>query len=70
MINQVRFNKFSGKYEDFEDVCKIPRSMKIKDNKDIDKEPIVKKYKNADSRLSYKNRRSINKDFKDFMNNQ
>lgn len=71
MLNQKRFTKFSGKYENFEEISKIPRDMKCKNNKldDYTSHIVDKKYKNSDKRLSYKNRRKINKDFKDFMNN-
>ena len=53
--------------EDFEDVNKIPRELKRADNNEVNykKEAL----KSKDARLSYKNRRSINKDWKDFNNN-
>ena len=63
-ISYRAFNSYSNKCEDFEDVNKIPRNLKRGDNN------IVNYKKNAlkrkDSRLAYKNRRNINKDWKDF----
>lgn len=66
MLNQSQFTKYSGKFENYDEIQKIPHSMKCKN----EKIETCKKYKNKDLRLSYKNRRTINKDFKDFMNNQ
>jgi hypothetical protein len=71
MINQRKFSTFTGKFDNFEEIQKIPRNMKCKNEKIVSyADKMSKKYKNSDGRLSYKNRRTINKDFKDFMNNQ
>lgn len=72
MLNQMRFSKFSGRFESFEEICKIPREVKCNNEKvENDKFKMMnKKHKGCDKKLSYKNRRTINKDFKDFMNNQ
>lgn len=65
------FNSYANRTEDFEDVRKIPRYLKRMngmnggDNGNAGKK-IALRYK--DARLSYKNRRSINKDWKDFNN--
>lgn len=69
MICQKQFRTFAGKYENFEDIHKIPRNMKNKDELIDDREDKIK-YRNKDKRLSYKNRRSMNKDFKDFQNTE
>ena len=66
-ISSRAFNSYSNKSEDFEDVNKIPRQLKRADNNNLNNKKLVLKYK--DARLSYKNRRSINKDWKDFNNN-
>jgi len=61
------FNSYANRKEDFEDVQKIPRYLKRNDG--VDKKTTKKtvlRYK--DARLSYKNRRNINKDWKDFNN--
>uniref|UniRef100_A0A6C0K7G2 Uncharacterized protein n=1 Tax=viral metagenome TaxID=1070528 RepID=A0A6C0K7G2_9ZZZZ len=58
------FNSYANKSEDFENVSKIPRSLKKTDNITDNCKKIALRYK--DARLSYKNRRSINKDWKDF----
>ena len=65
-ISYRAFNSYSNKSEDFEDVNKIPRQLKRADNNNLNNKKLVLKYK--DARLSYKNRRSINKDWKDFNN--
>ena len=65
-ISSRVFNSYANKSEDFEDVRKIPRNLKKTDNNDINSKKIALRYK--DARLSYKNRRSINKDWKDFNN--
>ena len=65
-ISSRVFNSYANKSEDFEDVRKIPRNIKKTDNNDINSKKIALRYK--DARLSYKNRRSINKDWKDFNN--
>ena len=60
------FNAYTSKSGDFEDVNKIPRYLKRIDCvRDAGKDAL----RHKDSRLSYKNRRSINKDWKDFNNN-
>lgn len=64
-ISSRAFNSYVNKCEDFEDVNKIPRKVKRTDN-EVNCKKIALKYK--DARLSYKNRRSINKDWKDFNN--
>jgi len=61
------FNSFTSRTEDFEDVRKIPRYLKRMDNK-ADKAASKNVMRYKDARLSYKNRRSINKDWKDFNN--
>lgn len=65
------FNSYANRTEDFEDVRKIPRYLKRMDGMDGGDNGNAGK-KNAlrykDARLSYKNRRSINKDWKDFNN--
>ena len=68
IINNARFNKFVNKYDNIEDVSKIPREFKRKDVLTlsyIDKTLKV----NRDSRNANKNKRTTNKDYKDFMNN-
>lgn len=66
-ISYRAFNSYSNKSEDFENVNKIPRQLKRADNNNLNNKKLVLKYK--DAQLSYKNRRSINKDWKDFNNN-
>jgi hypothetical protein len=60
------FNSYANRSEDFENVSKIPRNLKMTDNNADNCKKIALKYK--DARLSYKNRRNINKDWKDFNN--
>ena len=66
----VSFTSFANKCDDFENTKKIPRSLKRADNnvRATSSASGNKKValKNKDARLSYKNRRSINKDWKDF----
>ena len=64
----VSFTSFANKCDDFENTKKIPRSLKRTDNNVRSSVGGNKKValKNKDARLSYKNRRSINKDWKDF----
>jgi hypothetical protein len=67
----VSFTSFANKCEDFENTKKIPRSLKREDNNVRSSASTANSYKkvslkNKDARLSYKNRRSINKDWKDF----
>lgn len=61
------FNSYANRKEDFEEVQKIPRYLKRidVDDKKTSKKTLLR-YK--DARLSYKNRRNINKDWKDFNN--
>lgn len=61
------FNSYANRREDFEEVQKIPRYLKRidVDDKNNSKKTLLR-YK--DARLSYKNRRNINKDWKDFNN--
>jgi hypothetical protein len=66
-ISYRAFNSYSNKSEDFENVNKIPRKLKRADNNNLNNKKLALKYK--DARLSYKNRRTINKDWKDFNNN-
>jgi hypothetical protein len=66
-ISSRAFNSYANKCEDFEDVNKIPREVKRTGNNEVNCKKVALKSK--DSRLSYKNRRSINKDWKDFNNN-
>jgi hypothetical protein len=65
-ISYRAFNSFSNKKEDFEEIYKIPRELKRVENNVVKCKKLV--LKNKDARLSYKNRRSINKDWKDFNN--
>jgi len=67
-ISSRAFNSYANKSEDFENIKKIPRSLKRVDNSASSNASTNKKttLKNKDARLSYKNRRSINKDWKDF----
>ena len=65
-ISSRAFNSYVNKCEDFENVNKIPSEVKRTDNNEVNCKKIALKYK--DARLSYKNRRSINKDWKDFNN--
>jgi hypothetical protein len=69
-INSLMFNKFAGKYDDISDIVKIPRSFKDKNNSDNIKTNKNFLAKKKDSRYAYKNRRTVNKDWKDFNNNQ
>jgi hypothetical protein len=66
-ISYRAFTSYSNKREDFEDINKIPRELKRTDNNAPNNKKLILKYK--DGRLAYKNRRSINKDWKDFNNN-
>lgn len=67
-ISSRAFNSYANKCEDFENVNKIPRELKRgADNNEVNCKKVALKSK--DARLSYKNRRSINKDWKDFNNN-
>jgi len=63
-ISYRAFNSYTSKCEDFEDVNKIPRKLKRGDNNAVNYKKNALKRK--DSRLAYKNRRNINKDWKDF----
>jgi hypothetical protein len=79
-ISSRAFNSYANKSEDFENIKKIPRSLKREDKSagsnasnassvsSVSSARTNKKttLKNKDARLSYKNRRSINKDWKDF----
>ncbi len=65
-ISYRLFNSYTNKSEDFENVSKIPRNLKRTDNNADNCKKIALKHR--DARLSYKNRRSINKDWKDFNN--
>jgi len=69
-INSRMFNNFAGKYDDISDIVKIPRSFKDKNNGDNIKTNKNFLAKKKDSRYAYKNRRTVNKDWKDFNNNQ
>ena len=69
-INSRMFNNFVGKYDDISDIVKIPRSFKDKNNEDNIKTNKNFLAKKKDSRYAYKNRRTVNKDWKDFNNNQ
>lgn len=68
------FNSYANRTEDFEDVRKIPRYLKRmdgmngRDNGDNGNAGKKNALRYKDARLSYKNRRSINKDWKDFNN--
>ena len=66
-ISYRAFTSYTNKCEDFENINKIPRQLKRSDNNNLNNKKLVLKYK--DARLSYKNRRIINKDWKDFNNN-
>lgn len=63
-ISYRAFNSYANKSEDFENVSKIPRNLKMADYNSNNSKKFSLKCK--DARLSYKNRRSINKDWKDF----
>lgn len=64
-ISYRAFNSYANRREDFEDVNKIPRYLKRTDgDMNVNTKKNTLRYK--DARLSYKNRRSINKDWKDF----
>jgi hypothetical protein len=63
-ISYRAFNSYANKSEDFENVSKIPRNLKKADYNSNNSKKFSLKCK--DARLSYKNRRSINKDWKDF----
>jgi hypothetical protein len=65
-ISYRAFTSYTSKSEDFEDVNKIPRELKREDNNVVNCKKFALRIK--DSRLAYKNRRSINKDWKDFNN--
>jgi hypothetical protein len=65
-ISYRAFTSYTNKCEDFEDINKIPRELKREDNNVVNCKKVALKFK--DARLSYKNRRSINKDWKDFNN--
>ena len=68
-ISYRAFNSYANRREDFEDVNKIPRYLKRTDeDMNVNTKKNTLRYK--DARLSYKNRRSINKDWKDFNNHQ
>ena len=69
-INSRMFNNFVGKYDDISDIVKIPRSFKDKNNSDNIKTNKNFLAKKKDSRYAYKNRRTVNKDWKDFNNNK
>jgi hypothetical protein len=69
-INSRMFNNFVGKYDDISDIVKIPRSFKDKNNGDNIKTNKNFLAKKKDSRYAHKNRRTVNKDWKDFNNNQ
>jgi len=68
-VNKISYSAFISyvnKCEDFESIKKIPRQLKRVDN-NLNKKKVA--LKDKDARLSYKNRRNINKDWKDFNNN-
>ncbi len=65
-ISYRAFTSYVNKSEDFEDVNKIPRELKRGDNNVVNYKK--RAFRIKDSRLAYKNRRSINKDWKDFNN--
>ena len=60
-IDIKRFNKYTDKFEN--DVSKIPRDMKYRNNFNDKSDKNNRFY---DKRYSYKNRRIVNKDWKDF----
>ena len=65
-----KFNSYVEKHDDIGDVVKIPRSYKNKfngDNIKADKNILTKM---RDGHYAYKNRRIVNKDWKDFNNMQ
>ena len=62
------FNSYANRTEDFENVRKIPRYLKRMDGMDGSNNVKKNALRYKDARLSYKNRRSINKDWKDFNN--
>jgi hypothetical protein len=63
-ISYRAFTSYTNKCEDFEDINKIPRELKRGDNNVVNCKKNALKLK--DARLAYKNRRSMNKDWKDF----
>ena len=65
-----KFNSYVEKHDDIGDVVKIPRSYKNKFNEDNIKTDKNIRAKMRDSRYAYKNRRTVNKDWKDFNNMQ
>jgi hypothetical protein len=65
-----KFNSYVEKHDDIGDVVKIPRSYKNKFNGDNIKTDKNIRAKMRDSRYSHKNRRKVNKDWKDFNNMQ
>lgn len=65
-ISYRAFTSYVNKSEDFEDVNKIPRELKRGDNNVVNYKK--RAFRIKDSRLAYKNRRNINKDWKDFNN--
>ena len=66
-ISYRAFNSYTNKCGDFEDVNKIPRNLK-RDDFVLNCKNKRAALKCKDARLAYKNRRSINKDWKDFNN--
>ena len=69
-INSRMFNNYVEKHGDIDNIIKIPRSIKDKNSGDNIKTNKNYLAKTRDSRYAYKNRRTVNKDWKDFNNNQ
>ena len=67
VINTVRFNKFVNKHGDIDNIVKIPRDFKSKDMLTVSHVDKTHKLK-RDGLYANKNKRSMNKDYKDFMN--
>jgi len=67
-INSRMFNNYINKHNNPDDIVKIPRN--VKKHNDIDTEKCLKaqKTKLRDSRYALKNRRTVNKYWKDFNN--
>ena len=67
IVNTRKFNNYMNKQFDVENVSKIPRDYKKMDYQFDDPSKVIES-RNRDKRLSYKNRRTCNKDWKDFNN--
>jgi len=69
MYLTINLQKFNNYYCKFQDIVKIPRIFKENKNIiDYKKKVKIISLRNKDGRYALKNRRSINKDWKDFNN--